>query len=68
MKRSSPLISQLYVQALKAGGVINAMETDSRRLLKAVEEKKTTEADLERMRVAQAKRDRRAARNARNAS
>jgi hypothetical protein len=58
---------RLYVAAVVRGGEINVMSTASRRLLKAAEKRKTTEADLERMRLAQAKRDRRAQRNARNA-
>lgn len=61
------LVSRIYGAALQRGGVINAMSKASRRLLKRDASKQTTEADLEALRAAQAKRDRRAERNARNA-
>jgi hypothetical protein len=55
------LFSRLYVAASLRGGTINTMGAASRRVLKEAEKRHTTEADLERMRKAQAKRDRKAA-------
>jgi hypothetical protein len=63
----SPVIAGLFRAALRQGGPINAMQPASRRLLKDAAKRNTTPADLERMRAAQAKRERRAERNRRNA-
>jgi Arc/MetJ family transcription regulator len=64
MKKTPSIVAQIYGAALTLGGTRNAMSKASRQLLRELEKKNTTPEDLERMRAAQAKRDRRAARRA----
>lgn len=63
---SRGLFGSLIAAAMLAGGTINAMGRPSRKVLRSVTGNTKTEFDDQRIAAAQAKSDRRAARNIRN--